>query len=276
MAASQPWRMRVPDSLTGEPGEGAGALDVLRYTAFTADPAGGNPAGVVLTRPVRRRRDAAIAADVGYSETAFSARRGRRFSATSARTPRCRSAVTRRSRPASRSPSAHGPGELRLPHPGGHGAGHHRATTAGQRHADQRRAARRRPAATTRRGCWPRWAGAPPTSTRRCRRGSPTPAPATRARRRDPRAAGRPRLRLRPARRADGRAGLDDRRAGLARGRDDVFHARNPFPPGGVVEDPATGAAAAAFGGYLRELGWSRRRRRSRSTRATTWAARAG
>ena len=34
----------------------------------------------------------------------------------------------------------------------------------------------------------------------------------------------------------------------------DVFHARNPFPVGGVVEDPATGAAAAAFGAYLREL----------------------
>lgn len=34
-----------------------------------------------------------------------------------------------------------------------------------------------------------------------------------------------------------------------------VFHCRNPFPPGGVVEDPATGAAAAALGGYLRELG---------------------
>ncbi|MFF5437605.1 PhzF family phenazine biosynthesis isomerase [Streptomyces achromogenes] len=33
------------------------------------------------------------------------------------------------------------------------------------------------------------------------------------------------------------------------------FHARNPFPVGGVVEDPATGAAAAAFGGYLRALG---------------------
>ncbi|MEU5610943.1 PhzF family phenazine biosynthesis isomerase [Streptomyces sparsogenes] len=33
------------------------------------------------------------------------------------------------------------------------------------------------------------------------------------------------------------------------------FHARDPFPPGGVVEDPATGAAAAAFGGYLRALG---------------------
>jgi PhzF family phenazine biosynthesis protein len=33
------------------------------------------------------------------------------------------------------------------------------------------------------------------------------------------------------------------------------FHARNPFPVGGVIEDPATGAAAAAFGGYLRALG---------------------
>jgi PhzF family phenazine biosynthesis protein len=33
------------------------------------------------------------------------------------------------------------------------------------------------------------------------------------------------------------------------------FAARNPFPPGGVVEDPATGAAAAALGGYLRALG---------------------
>jgi PhzF family phenazine biosynthesis protein len=33
------------------------------------------------------------------------------------------------------------------------------------------------------------------------------------------------------------------------------YHARNPFAGSGVVEDPATGASAAAFGGYLRELG---------------------
>ncbi len=33
-----------------------------------------------------------------------------------------------------------------------------------------------------------------------------------------------------------------------------TLHVRNLFPPGGVVEDPATGAAAAALGGYLREL----------------------
>jgi len=34
-----------------------------------------------------------------------------------------------------------------------------------------------------------------------------------------------------------------------------AFEARNPFPPGGVREDPATGSAAAALGGYLRALG---------------------
>ena len=32
----------------------------------------------------------------------------------------------------------------------------------------------------------------------------------------------------------------------------DLFHSRNPFPVGGVFEDPATAAAAAALGGYLR------------------------
>lgn len=35
----------------------------------------------------------------------------------------------------------------------------------------------------------------------------------------------------------------------------DRFRARDPFPVGGVVEDPATGAAAAALGAYLRERG---------------------
>ncbi|WP_374970577.1 PhzF family phenazine biosynthesis protein [Terrabacter sp. BE26] len=33
------------------------------------------------------------------------------------------------------------------------------------------------------------------------------------------------------------------------------WRARDPFPWGGVVEDPATGAAAAAFAGYLRHHG---------------------
>ncbi|MEG5265830.1 PhzF family phenazine biosynthesis protein [Pseudomonas sp. JDS28PS106] len=34
------------------------------------------------------------------------------------------------------------------------------------------------------------------------------------------------------------------------------FHTRNPFAFGGVYEDPATGAATAAFAGYLRDIQW--------------------
>jgi predicted PhzF superfamily epimerase YddE/YHI9 len=56
---------------------------------------------------------------------------------------------------------------------------------------------------------------------------------------------------------------LDSRRSGLANGiatidlvyakEPSLFHARNPFAAGGVYEDPATGAAAAALAGYLRD-----------------------
>ncbi|PBB26943.1 PhzF family phenazine biosynthesis protein [Mesorhizobium sp. WSM4312] len=35
-----------------------------------------------------------------------------------------------------------------------------------------------------------------------------------------------------------------------------LFHTRNPFASGGVYEDPATGASTAAFAGYLRDIGW--------------------
>ncbi len=35
-----------------------------------------------------------------------------------------------------------------------------------------------------------------------------------------------------------------------------LFHTRNPFAAGGVYEDPATGAATAAFAGYLRDVAW--------------------
>ena len=37
---------------------------------------------------------------------------------------------------------------------------------------------------------------------------------------------------------------------------DELFHSRNAFAAGGVYEDPATGAAAAALAGYLRDIGW--------------------
>lgn len=37
---------------------------------------------------------------------------------------------------------------------------------------------------------------------------------------------------------------------------DRKFHTRNAFASGGVFEDPATGAASAAFAGYLRDINW--------------------
>ena len=37
---------------------------------------------------------------------------------------------------------------------------------------------------------------------------------------------------------------------------DELFHSRNAFAAGGVYEDPATGAAAAALAGYLRDINW--------------------
>lgn len=35
-----------------------------------------------------------------------------------------------------------------------------------------------------------------------------------------------------------------------------LFHTRNPFAAGGVYEDPATGAGTAALAGYLRSIQW--------------------
>jgi len=42
----------------------------------------------------------------------------------------------------------------------------------------------------------------------------------------------------------------------LWRESDELFHSRNAFASGGVYEDPATGAAAAALAGYLRDIRW--------------------
>ncbi len=41
---------------------------------------------------------------------------------------------------------------------------------------------------------------------------------------------------------------------------DEIFHSRNAFASGGVYEDPATGAAAAALAGYLRDINWKGKR----------------
>ncbi|GAA2594901.1 hypothetical protein GCM10009863_05000 [Streptomyces axinellae] len=50
----------------------AASTEVLRCTAFSADPDGGNPAGVVLdASALDDAARLAVAAEVGYSETAF-------------------------------------------------------------------------------------------------------------------------------------------------------------------------------------------------------------
>src|SRR3954447_238864 len=49
----------------------------LRYSAFTDTPEGGNPAGVVLdASPMAEAEMQALAAEIGYSETAFVTPRG--------------------------------------------------------------------------------------------------------------------------------------------------------------------------------------------------------
>ncbi|MEL1265743.1 PhzF family phenazine biosynthesis isomerase [Pseudoxanthomonas putridarboris] len=225
---------------------------VLRYSAFTADPKGGNPAGVVLD--ARGMSDAdmqRIAAQVGYSETAFLLPRAdgefdiRYFS------PRAEVSFCGHATIAAMVAHAerHGPGERVL---------HTRAGRV-RVFVDETLAA-------TLVSVEPRvvpldasdldlilaaldWRGdeldpALPPAIAYAGAWHPVIAVAKRAR----------------------LAQLDyafDVLADLMARRDwttlnlvwresaATFHARNPFPPGGVVEDPATGAAAAALGAYL-------------------------
>ena len=242
------------------------SVEVLRYAAFTESGRGGNPAGVVLDAgSLTDPQMLAIAQAIGYSETSFLSpaparptrtRRCRRRCGSSARSPRSRSAAMPRSRPPSRSRNAPAPAYLRLHTQAGLVTVESRFE-GGQpgRHphlaSDLDTSPRPRPAR--------RDVDCPALDPRR-----PRPAvPGARGLRRQPapdargthaRDAGRSRLRLSGPGAADGRQGWTTTHLFWSENAT-TFHARNPFPPGGVVEDPATGAAAAAFGGYLRDLG---------------------
>ncbi|WP_217168144.1 PhzF family phenazine biosynthesis isomerase [Streptomyces sp. AC512_CC834] len=235
---------------------------ILRYSAFTHAPAGGNPAGVVLdASALDATRMRAIAAEVGYSETAFVtggdvARRrfGVRYFSPLAEVAFCGHATVAL---AVALAERLGPGEIVLDTPAGEipvsttadGTGAVRATLTSV-------PTRSRPALASELEPALGELGWAPTDL--------DPAlPAHVA------FGGNDHLVLAAASRAR-LADLDYdfdalaevmRRHGWTtvdlvwRESADRFHARNPFPVGGVVEDPATGAAAAAFGGYLRELG---------------------
>jgi PhzF family phenazine biosynthesis protein len=236
---------------------------VLRYSAFTDTPDGGNPAGVVLeARELGDAAKLAIAADVGYSETAFLSPRD----------------------------GASGEYDVSYFSPQAEVTFCGHATIASAVAIAERSGAAGEVVFHTR-------AGRVPVRTSRAENGAVTatltsvvphvedvaaadveaalallgwspgdldpalPAKIAYAGARHLVLAARTRQRL---------AGLDYDYDGLEaymlardlttvhlvwRERADRFHARDPFPVGGVVEDPATGAAAAAFGAYLRQLG---------------------
>ncbi|MGI5242779.1 PhzF family phenazine biosynthesis protein [Dactylosporangium sp. CA-139066] len=232
-------------------------MEILRYSAFTDDPNGGNPAGVVLDATGLADADLQrIAAEVGYSETAF----------LTGNDPQRRSAAVRYFSPLAEVPfcghatiatavayaDRFGDGDIALDAPVG------------------RIPVRTADGSATLSSVAPRSVAIDERDIERLLAmlrydredlDAAFPIRATFAGAWHPIVAVRQRERL---------ARLDYDFGGLQRlmaerdwttvalvhrETETVFHARNPFPPGGVYEDPATGAAAAAFGGYVRELG---------------------
>ncbi|MFS7872594.1 PhzF family phenazine biosynthesis isomerase [Streptomyces asiaticus] len=253
-------------------------VDVLHYSAFTTRPDGGNPAGVVLDAAAVADDDVAmtaIAARVGYSETAFiterdeAARRYRlRYFSPLAEVAFCGHATIAT---AVALAERDGPGELVFDTASGEirvattadGDGPPRATLTSvptrSRPADPGTELEPTLGALG-------WSAddldpALPPHVAFAGNDHLVLAAATRERLADldydfdaldamMRRRGWTTVHLVWRETADGSAGNAGGSAG-----DLVFHARDPFPVGGVVEDPATGAAAAAFGGYLRVLG---------------------
>lgn len=234
--------------------------EVLRYTAFSADPEGGNPAGVVLdASALDDAAMLAVAAHLGYSESAFlSAPDGRgghtiRYFSPKAEVPFCGHATIAT---AIALAERDGPGELVF------------STAAGTvpvtvtREGDELRA--------TLTSVEPHTTDVAADDLTEALAALDWPAADL-----DP--ALPPRIAYAGARHLVLAAATRERLADLAydfarlealmhrldlttlqlvwRESETVFHVRDPFPVGGVVEDPATGAAAAAFGAYARELG---------------------
>ena len=225
---------------------------VLRYSAFTTDPSGGNPAGVVLdagglSDDAMRR----IAADVGYSETAFLLPRADgeldvRYFSPLAEVSFCGHATIAAMVAHAR---RQGPGDFVLHTQAGRvrvtvDAGFIATLTSVPPRVEALDAADLDVVLAALR--WQRDDLDPALPPAVAYAGAWHPVIA---------AASRARL-------ADLHYDFDALAALMAsRGwttinlvwREDAhtLHARNPFPPGGVVEDPATGAAAAALGAYL-------------------------
>jgi len=225
-------------------------VEVLRYAAFTDDPAGGNPAGVVLDAAGASDEEMLrVAAEVGYSETAFvTGRKGGsdyqlRYFSPVAEVAFCGHATIATAVAMGQT------GDVLFHTQSGPVAVNANGGTATLTSVEPSTEAldvdTLLPALR-----WSRDDLDPAIPPRIAYAGVYHPIIA---------AASRERLRE-----------LDydfDALADLMRARDwttiqlvwreheSMFHARDPFAIAGVVEDPATGAAAAALGGYLRDLG---------------------
>lgn len=228
--------------------------EILRLAAFTSDPRGGNPAGVVLDAAgLDAEQMQAIAAEVGSSETAFVDGDAVRYFSPAIEVPFCGHATIATAVALAR---RDGPGERTFTTAAGDVAVRTQADDGGAITATLTSVA-------------PRVEDAPgdlaeALAALRWSAGDLDPALPPRvafagARHLILAAATRARLaelsydfdRLKAYMSAH-----DLTTVALVHRRDaTTFDARNPFPVGGVVEDPATGAAAAAFGAYLRTLG---------------------
>lgn len=240
-------------------------LTIGRWAAFTSDPDGGNPAGVVLdASPVAHETEAmrAIAADVGYSETAFVTdgpvrdhRRAYavRYFAPQAEVPFCGHATIALAVAVGR---VIGPGPLHFTTAAGtvrvdvdHGSDGWQATLQSPEPSHEPMSPELLGALLATFG-WTRQVLDPRTPPAVAYAGA--------------RHAVLP-LRNRTAL-ADMSYDYDALRSlSLEQGwvtihlavaeSPTVHHVRAPFPFGGVVEDPATGAGAAAYAAYLRDIG---------------------
>ncbi|GAA1055871.1 oxidoreductase [Agromyces luteolus] len=239
--------------------------DVLRYAAFTTDPDGGNPAGVVLDAAgLDDAAMLAVAAEVGYAETAFvtgagGGLRGIRYFSPVAEVPFCGHATVAT---AVALAEREGPGRIRF------------ATPVGEVAMETAEVDGRLIASFT--SVEPRLEPMPADVLADLLDLVGLDAGAL-DERHPPRIAfagnRHPILVVEDAAAFDAftfdpvraRALMDEHgwpatitvlhRLADAAGGGLRFEARNIFPVGAILEDPATGAAAAAVGGYLRELG---------------------
>jgi PhzF family phenazine biosynthesis protein len=231
---------------------------ILRYTAFTDSPEGGNPAGVVLdASTLSEERMQAIAAELGYSETAFATKREDggydvRYFSPQAEVPFCGHAtiatgvaLAERDGPGLLSFHTQA-GEVPVATKGTNGAVTATLTSVAPHVEDVPPELLDNALAALRWSAEDFDTNLPPRVSYAGARHLILSA-ATRERLAD--------LDYDFEALKQTMLAHDITTVDLVHREDELtFHARNPFPVGGVVEDAATGAAAAAFGAYLREL----------------------